>query len=68
MFSARPTCAELKDPNTNIGWAVHYLATLHARNNADWRQALYRYGPMDVGYRYADLVLSHYARAKGGGQ
>jgi soluble lytic murein transglycosylase-like protein len=64
MFADRPTCAELKDPETNIGWAVHYLAVLYHQNGADWREALWRYGPLDRGYSYADAVLALYARSK----
>jgi soluble lytic murein transglycosylase-like protein len=52
MFAARPTCQELQDPERNISWAVHYLATLYQRNGADWRQALYHYGPVDACWRY----------------
>ena len=62
MFADRPTCAELTDPERNIGWAVHYLATLYERNGHDWREALRRYGPSDRGYQYADLVLAHYQK------
>jgi soluble lytic murein transglycosylase-like protein len=64
MFADRPTCAELKDPERNISWAVHYLAVLYERNGHDWRQALYRYGPVDRGYTYADLVLARWQAAK----
>lgn len=64
MFASRPTCAELKDPDTNVGWAVNYLTALYERSGADWREALYHYGPSDRGYTYADLVLAHYARAE----
>jgi soluble lytic murein transglycosylase-like protein len=64
MFAGRPTCAELKDPERNISWAVHYLAVLYQRNGADWREALHRYGPIDVGYSYADRVLALYQRSK----
>lgn len=56
-FASRPTIAELKDPDFNIAYGTRMLANLYARNGS-YREALFRYGPMDVGYRYADLVLT----------
>jgi soluble lytic murein transglycosylase-like protein len=64
LFRDRPTCAELKNPDFNTGWGVHYLAVLYQRNGADWREALYRYGPMDQGYAYADRVWALYQQSK----
>ena len=56
-FASRPTIEELKDPDFNIAFGTRMLANLYERNGS-YREALFRYGPMDVGYRYADLVLT----------
>ena len=56
-FASRPTIDELKDPDFNIAYGARMLANLYERNGS-YREALFRYGPMDVGYRYADLVLT----------
>jgi soluble lytic murein transglycosylase-like protein len=58
-FASRPTIAELQDPAYNIEYGTRMLAGLLARHG-DLRAALKAYGPMDVGYRYADIVLSIY--------
>ncbi len=58
-FASRPTIAELQDPAYNIEYGTRMLAGLLARHG-DLRSALKAYGPMDVGYRYADIVLSIY--------
>ena len=55
-FASRPTIEELKDPAYNIAFGSQMLAGLYAKHGT-YRDALYRYGPMDVGYYYADLVL-----------
>ncbi len=55
-FAARPTIKELKDPAYNVTYGSQMLAGLYAKHES-YRDALYRYGPMDVGYYYADLVL-----------
>ena len=56
-FASRPTIEELKDPDFNIAYGSRMLANLTTRHGS-YREALFRYGPMDVGYRYADLVLT----------
>lgn len=56
-FTSRPTIDELKDPDFNIAYGSRMLANLYERNGS-YREALFRYGPMDVGYHYADLVLT----------
>lgn len=56
-FASRPTIKELQDPATNIAYGSQMLADLYARNGS-YREALFRYGPSDMGYRYADLVLN----------
>jgi soluble lytic murein transglycosylase-like protein len=60
-FASRPTIAELQDPEFNIEYGSQMLAGLSA-SLGDWREALKAYGPMDVGYSYADWVLAIYDR------
>jgi soluble lytic murein transglycosylase-like protein len=56
-FASRPSIEELKDPAFNVDYGVRMLAGLIERYG-DIREALKSYGPYDVGYRYADQVLS----------
>lgn len=56
-FTNRPTIEELKDPAFNVDFGVRMLAGL-IKKHGDVREALKSYGPYDVGYRYADQVLS----------
>ena len=58
-FSSRPTMDELFDPEYNISYGVRMLAGL-AQKTGSLRNGLRSYGPMDVGYYYADLVLKIY--------
>lgn len=58
-FASRPSIAELQDPAYNIEYGTRMLAGLLTRHG-DLRAALKAYGPMDMGYRYADIVLSIY--------
>lgn len=58
-FSERPSMAELLDPRFNIDYGTNMLAGLIAREG-NVRDALFRYGPYDVGYWYADKVLGIY--------
>lgn len=58
-FSSRPSMDELFDPEFNISYGTRMLAALVSRHGSV-REALHAYGPMDMGYRYADLVLSIY--------
>ncbi len=55
-FASRPTMQELFDPNFNISYGTQLLASL-IQKYGDIREALKAYGPMDVGYYYADLVI-----------
>ena len=55
-FADRPTIKELQDPAFNINYGSRMLANLYA-NHGTYREALFRYGPMNIGYHYADLVL-----------
>ncbi len=59
-FASRPSRAELEDPDFNIEYGTRMLANLFDRTQS-WREALHAYGPMDVGYSYADRVLALYA-------
>ena len=55
-FTNRPTIIELEKPNFNIKYGTGMLAgLLHKYGNI--REALKYYGPMNVGYYYADKVL-----------
>lgn len=59
-FAKRPSMAELYDPAFNIQYGSSLLAGLIARYNGDIREALKSYGPHDIGYAYADMVLGVY--------
>lgn len=59
-FSNRPSMAELYDPVFNIDYGTRFLAGLMNRYNGDIREALKFYGPADVGYYYADIVVNIY--------
>jgi soluble lytic murein transglycosylase-like protein len=56
-FASRPTTEELQDPGYNVEYGTNMLAGLIARHG-NLREALKAYGPMDVGYRYADNVIA----------
>lgn len=56
-FSARPTIKELEDPAFNVDFGSRMLADLYGKHGS-YREALFRYGPMDMGYTYADRVLN----------
>lgn len=56
-FASRPTITELEDPAFNIQFGSTYLAGL-VEKHGSFREALFKYGPMNIGYHYADLVLS----------
>jgi soluble lytic murein transglycosylase-like protein len=49
----------LFDGQFNIDYGTRMLAGL-INKHGDLREALFAYGPMDIGYRYADTVLSIY--------
>lgn len=55
-FASRPTTEELQDPEFNIAFGTKYLAQQLSRTG-ELRAALKAYGPMNVGYYYADKVL-----------
>ncbi len=56
-FADRPSIKELQDPAFNINYGSRMLANLYSKHGT-YREALFRYGPMNIGYHYADLVLS----------
>jgi soluble lytic murein transglycosylase-like protein len=56
-FAKRPTIEQLQDPEFNINYGTQMLAGLNNRFG-DIREALKSYGPMDVGYSYADKVIA----------
>ena len=58
-FINRPIITELLDPQFNIQYGTNYLAGLNRQKESE-REALRAYGPMDVGYNYADIVLAIY--------
>ena len=55
-FASRPTIEELLDPAYNVQFGSQMLAGLVSKHGS-YREALFRYGPSDIGYYYADLVL-----------
>ncbi len=63
-FANRPSRAELEDPAFNIEYGARMLANLYERTQ-NWRDALYSYGPIDVGYTYADRVLAIFTSYSG---
>jgi hypothetical protein len=63
-FSSRPTIAELEKPNFNIKYGTGMIAGL-IKKYGNLRDALKFYGPMNVGYYYADKVLSIYQSNNG---
>lgn len=58
-FANRPSMEELFDPQFNIDYGVRLLSNL-IQKRGSVREGLKAYGPMDVGYRYADIVLNIY--------
>jgi hypothetical protein len=56
-FANRPTIKELQDPQFNVKYGTNMLAGL-VRKHGNVREGLKNYGPMDVGYYYADIVLN----------
>jgi hypothetical protein len=55
-FTGRPSTDELKDPEFNLAYGTRMLARL-LENKGSLREALKSYGPMNVGFYYADKVL-----------
>ncbi len=59
-FANRPSIADLLDPEFNVDYGTRMLSGL-INKTGDVREALKSYGPYDVGYDYADKVLTIYA-------
>jgi soluble lytic murein transglycosylase-like protein len=58
-FNSRPTTSQLLDPEFNISYGTRMLAQLISKQG-NVRDALKAYGPMNVGYYYADKVMTLY--------
>lgn len=56
-FSSRPSTQQLYDPEFNIAYGTKMLADL-LKKYGNVREALHAYGPINMGYQYADIVLS----------
>lgn len=59
-FTSRPSTQQLQDPEFNIAYGTRMLAEL-LNKHGNLRDALKAYGPMNVGYYYADKVLGIFA-------
>ena len=62
-FTDRPSIKELQDPEFNIKYGTRMLVGLINRHG-NTRDALKSYGPGQVGYYYADIVLDIYKEYK----
>ena len=62
-FSSRPGMSELYDPEFNISYGTRMLSNLNNKYGSI-RDALMAYGPANVGYYYADIVLGLYESYK----
>lgn len=62
-FADRPTIKELQDPELNIVVGSEYLVFRTALAGS-LRDGLMGYGPEDVGYEYADIILDLYKQVK----
>lgn len=58
-FTNRPTIKQLEDPKFNIKYGTNMLANLIKKRGSE-REGLKYYGPADVGYYYANIVMSIY--------
>jgi soluble lytic murein transglycosylase-like protein len=56
-FASRPTMEELFDPAFNVDYGVRMLAGL-IQKRGNIREGLKAYGPINMGYRYADIILN----------
>jgi hypothetical protein len=63
-FYDRPTMKELEDPKFNVDYGSYLLADLLSKKQGKLREALFSYGPIDVGYEYADTVISYIETVK----
>ena len=58
-FADRPTIAELQDSEFNIRYGCRMLADLIVQRGSK-KEALFAYGPENIGYEYADTVWGLY--------
>jgi hypothetical protein len=63
-FKNRPSITQLQDAEFNIAYGTRMLSGLQSKYG-NLRDALKYYGPMDVGYYYADKVLGIYQSYRG---
>lgn len=56
-FASRPNTDQLLDPGFNISYGTNMLAGL-VQKYGSIRDGLLHYGPIDVGYEYADIVMA----------
>lgn len=57
-FQDRPSIRQLRNPAFNIAYGTQLLKQLVKKHRGNLREALREYGPIDVGYDYADTVLA----------
>ena len=62
-FSDRPTIEDLINPEFNVHFGAALLSEYVSKYGST-REGLKNYGPMDVGYRYADTVIEIYEKSK----
>lgn len=62
-FSDRPTIEDLKNPEFNVYFGAALLNEYISKYGST-REGLKHYGPMDVGYHYADSVIEIYENSK----
>ena len=62
-FKNRPSINELLNPDYNIDFGTRLLSGL-LKTSSSTRNALKAYGPIDVGFYYADIILSIYSSNK----
>jgi len=62
-FTNRPSIEELQNPEFNVEYSTGMMANL-IEKYGNVRDALKAYGPMDVGYYYADKILRIYENNK----
>ena len=61
-FDDRPSIRDLEDPEFNIQYGTQLLQGLVVEQAGDLREALKIYGPLNVGYTYADTVLAIFSQ------
>lgn len=62
-FANRPSITQLEDPQFNVKYGSRMLSGLVSKYG-DIREALKYYGPSNVGYYYADIVIGIHNRYK----